>query len=350
MGSAGQGGGNVSGEDAQSGQISSTGGDDGQFANSTSSKYNITKHVFEGIEKMLKGEATLTTGSTDEIQLDTSSTTNEEALGYAKEIPGLSSIVVRTSPSMMKLIDVYVEDIVNQLIKAVELEVIVVEVQEDEGVEFGIDAAIQKYVGKGDITLDLVAPTFADAIDGVGIGWEGENGSVALLNALRLVGKVSVRTSQKVEASNHMVQEIDLSSVQSYIAKTTTTFNGSDNDVPTTSIETAEVRDGVKLLALPSIQDDRVYLKLNGVLSKLLKFDDQKINGVTIRSPRTRQSRFNISGTYEFNKTIVVTHMRQETNESTDSKYLDAPVGTSGTNRVVDTLVLLTPRRVTFSI
>ncbi|MFC5079646.1 hypothetical protein VTH8203_00833 [Vibrio thalassae] len=336
-------------DDALSGQVTTTGGNDGQYANTETNKSNLTDQIYKGIEKILNGEANITTGSNDMVMLQESSA-NSETLGYAEKIEGVSSIVVRTSPAMMLLIDDYVQSMINELVKSVELEVVVIEYQADDDVELGIDAQLKKAAGRGDWSLDLSTPKISDAIQNLGLGYKATTGSfagsAAVINALNVTGNVSVRTQQTVKASNHMVQEIDLSSIQSYIATASTSFEGANNDIPTTSIERDEVRDGVKMLAMPSIQEDRVHLKLNGVLSKLLKFDDQEINGVKIRSPRVRQARFNITGAYEYNSTIIVTHMRQETNESTTNNYADIPVGKSGSKTVVDTLVLLTPRKV----
>lgn len=335
-------------EGAASGEISSTGSGDGQYVNSIVEGYNITEQIYQGINKMLTGEESISTGS-DKGKLDKSSVANT-TLGYAEKIEGVSSIIVRTSPAMMILVEQYVEDMIKQLTQVVSLEVMVLEYQQDEGTEFGLDLKARKKSGDTTFGFDLTAPTFADAIDTIGLGLNvtdgGWVGSQLLINALRMTGDVSVKTSQRVVASNHMAQEIDLSSIQSYFASVKVTYEGSDNDTPTTSIETAEVRDGVKMLVLPNIQEDKVYLKLNGVLSKVLKLDEQTIENVTVISPRTRQARFNISGSYEYNKPFVVAHMRQETNESNKSEFSDVEFGNSGTRKITDTLVVLTPRKV----
>jgi hypothetical protein len=351
IGSASSGGGS-SNEDAASGEISSTGSGDGQYANSVAEGWNITKQIFDGVEAILKGEGSITTGGGDETTLDGSITANE-TLGYAKEIKSVSSIVVRTSPAMMKLVQEYVNEMVKQLTQVVSLEVMVIEYQQDEGTEFGLDLDAVKQNSDYKLTFGLESPTFADAVDNLGLGLEVTNGSwagsTALINALRMTGDVSVKTSQRVAASNHMIQEIDLSAIQSYFATVSVTYEGSDNDNPTTSIETAEVRDGVKMLVVPNIKEDKVFLKLNGVLSKVLKLEEQTVQNVTIISPRTRQARFNISGAYQYNKPFVVAHMRQETHEANKSEYMDATFGNSGTKQVTDTLVVVTPRRVHFN-
>lgn len=340
----------VSMEDALEGQISSTGSGDGQFGNTVIDKYNIAHQVLGGVNRILQGEGALTTGGSDAAQLASEQAQrNNTVLGYAEAIKGTSSIVVRTSPAMMTLIDDYFKAIEDELKRKIELEITVIEYQEEDGAEVGLTADIQRDIGDASLNLNLVPPALAGSLSGTGIGviankgvW---NGSSAIINALRRTGTVAVNTEQRIPASNHKSQEIDLSTIQPYISSAETTFEGSDNNIPVTTIEKSEARDGVKLLALANVQDDKVYLKLNGVLSKVVSFEKDTINGITIESPLTRQSRFNITGSYNYNETIIVTHMRQETTESNQSKQADIAIGNSGNKKVIDTLVLLTPRK-----
>lgn len=337
---------------AASGEISTTGSGDGQFANVTVDNYNLTKQIHSGIEKILNGEATISTGSNDRVVLsDAKASSRKQSLGYAKFVEGVASIVVRTSPAMMLMVDDYVNSMVDQLTKLVALEVVVLEYQQDEGTKFGADIDATKKNSDYSLNFDLSTPSLADAPAGFGLGFAIDNGSwkgtTGLINALKQTGDVSVNTTQRVTASNHMIQEIDLSAVQTYFSKVSVTYEGTGSDRrPTTSTEDAEVRDGVKMLVVPNIKDDKVYLKLNGVLSKVLKLETQKIANITVTTPRTRQARFNISGAYEYNKPFVVAHMRQETNEGKSSDYLDVTVGNSAKKEIKDTLVILTPRRV----
>ncbi|MFL7013592.1 hypothetical protein [Enterovibrio norvegicus] len=351
MGSSDSSGMAATSEDALEGEISSTGGGDGQHSNTVISNYNLTEQIYQGVEKILQGEGNITTGGMDASVIDPSmGAVNTSVLGYAEVVKGTSSIVVRTSPAMMLLVDDYVESVVRELKKEVELEVTVIEYQQEDGSEFGIDATLNRMTSDGDFSLDVESPSLTNVANNFGLGfvatsglWEG---SSAVIKALRQSGSVTVNTSQRVLASNHKAQEIDLSSIQAYISSAETTFEGTDGNIPVTTLEKSEVRDGVKLLAVANIQDERIYLKLNGVLSKVIVFDDTTINGITIRSPRTRQSRFNISGAYDFNKTFVVTHMRQVTSENNEAKFADVSTGNSGSKKIIDTLVLLTPRKV----
>lgn len=347
LGSSNSGGGAVRSEDAIGGKISSTGSGDGQQAFLKADDYNITDQIYKGINKMLSGEGNITTGAGDMAALQDGD--NDAVLGYAEAISGASSIVVRTSPGMMKLVDEYVKTMVDELTREVTLELTVIEYQAEDGAEFGLDAVLNRDTGRGNASFNVSGPSLAEAVSGMGLGFEATsgvwNGTTAMINALRKTGTVGVKTQQRLLASNHKAQEIDLSSIESYISSAETTFEGEDNNTPVTTIEKSEARDGVKLLALANIQDSRVHLKLNGVLSKVVKWNKDTINGITIQSPETRQSRFNISGAYNYNETFIVTHMRQETNESNENRYVDVQTGNSGSNKVVDTLVLLTPRK-----
>ncbi|EKO3611920.1 hypothetical protein M3914_003119 [Vibrio metschnikovii] len=329
----------VTSSDASEGAISSTGGGDGQYASSTIDGYNIAEQINTGIKQILGGGSEQNT---------TTNRNSESTLGYSEVIRGTSSIVVRASPAIMKLVDDYVYKMIDDLQHQVELEITVIEFQQEDQSEFGINGGVARKRGSGTFNLNLSAPSLG-GLEALGLGvdvqggrWEG---SSMVINALRQAGNVSVKTQQSVTASNHKVQEIDLSTIQSYISSTQTTFEGENNNIPRTSIETSVARDGVKLFALANIQDDRVYLRLNGVLSKVIRLESTSVNGVTIEKPLTRQARFNTTGAYRYNETIVVTHMRQETNEDNTNRQADIPIGNSGRNKVVDTLVLLTPRK-----
>lgn len=329
----------VTSSQASEGEISSTGSGDGQFAQSVIEKYNVTEQIYQGVNKLLSGESDLKSGDSTEKQV----------LGYAEAIKGSSAIVVRTTPSMMKLVDEYIGAMVDDLTRQVELEVTVIEYQHDDSSELGINANLSNVASNGIFNLNVSAPTLSGSIDKLGLGFEATggiwNGSTAIINALRQTGAVSVNTQQLITASNHKVQEIDLSTLRSYTLSAKTTFEGADNSIPVTTLDRPIARDGVKLFALANIQDEQVFLKLNGVLSKIVKFETETVNNIKLESPVTRQARFNTTGAFNYNETIIVTHMRQETNESNETKHADIPTGNSARNKVVDTLVLVTPRK-----
>ncbi|TDR72534.1 hypothetical protein [Photobacterium lutimaris] len=311
------------------GEISATGAGDGQFSNHGAQSFNTTEHIYNGIRSII-----LEPGSTS------------DTIGLVEAIPALSSIVVRTTPSLMKDVKKFVDRSVEEMSKQVFLEIEVLEWQVAEGSEFGLDGLFAVDTGNGSVNVDLSAPGLSD-LGNLGAGFVGAgkfDGTAMFLKALKSHNEVAVTTSQKVRASHQQMQEVDSSDLRQYISRTSTTYEN-DNANPAVEIEQDTVRDGVKMLVIPSVFDDHVQLKMNGVLSKFVYFDDQSIAGVTVRSPRTRQSRFNISGRYNYNEPVIVTQMKQVSDQSQTATYGEVLPSSMGERRVLNTLVTVTPRR-----
>ncbi|MGR5448584.1 hypothetical protein ACP3V3_02125 [Vibrio sp. PNB22_3_1] len=318
-------------------QIGSSSSGDGQFTNIKADKFNPTKNIIDGITTLL------TTINADG---------KSELLGVVKEIPVMSSIVVKTTPRLMRSVETYIEESIKELKRYVELEVQVVEFIADDGVEIGanIDALIKS--GSDSYGLNVVSPTLGQVVDvglGVTLGESSFNGNFegtkGLLTYLKTKGRVTVKTYQRVRASNFQAQEFDLGEMESYISEVETTPI-ENTDRMSVTINKGEVRDGVKLLVMPTIQDDSVYLRMTGTLEKLLGFKDTEISGIQTRDVRMREAFFNTSGRYEYNEDIVVTHMRQVATTSDDSSFAEVKSGVAGSERIVDTLIVVTPRRV----
>ncbi|EGQ9284414.1 hypothetical protein F7U66_00905 [Vibrio parahaemolyticus] len=318
------------------GVISSTGGGDGQYSRIKADGYSASEHIKKGIESILRG-------------VDESG--QQITLGYVQEVPLMSSLVVKASPRIMRDVERYVEESVAELGREVDLEVKVVEFLADDRTQIGADLNGVLSAEGNQFGLNLVSPSLGDVVDtglqvalGSSVAGGRLDGSTGVVSYLERMGQVTVKTFQRVKASNYQMQEIDLSEVQSYISKIESNEVDGSNS-PTVSIEKAIVRDGVKMLVLPTIKDDSVYLRLTGTLSKLLGFETTEVASIKVKDARVRQARFNTSGRYEFNKDIVVTHMRQEVTQTDESKYAEVKTGVSGQRQVVDTIVIVTPRR-----
>lgn len=327
---SGDSGSSATNEESLEGEVSSTGGGDGQHANIKGKDYNLTTQIKDGITEILKRGT-------------------DETLGYVKDIKGTSSIVVRTSPHLIEEIDSFVKNMTTQLEKEVELEIKVIQYQEDLQSEFGVDANITFENAMKKATLGLASPTIQDTAGDIGLGFEIDkgkfSGSNAFVKALKETGTVSVSTSNTIKASNFRAQEIDVSKTIEYVSETKVSYEG-DSATPVVDTTKATVRDGVKMSALPTIGSNAVHLKLNGILTKFIRFEVQEFNGVTIKSPEVRQALINLSGRYEYNRPVIITHLRQSTSESDSTGFADVQTGNSGRSNIIDTIVLLTPRRI----
>ncbi|MEZ8987901.1 hypothetical protein AB4571_02270 [Vibrio breoganii] len=333
LGSSGAG--SSGGGDAMlSGNVSTTGSGDGQYSSIGADNYSAIEHIRTGVEALLVGR------SSDGQAIEE---------GSVEIAPLLNSIVVKTNPRLMAQIEKYIAESVVELEREAILEIAVVEYVSDGSSEIGaeLEAVLNTGGFVGGITA--LAPNLGTSLYGEGLNLGsskgGSAGTSALIRYLSKSGQVSVRTTQRVKASNYQVQEIDMSESQEYISETEVTYASDSAAYPTTSISKSTVRDGVKMLANVTIKEDDIYLRLTGVLSKFLRFDEVAIESVTIKSPQVRQARFNTSGKYKFNETIVVTHMRQESVTTSEAKFAETTTGKASSKKVIDTLVLVTPRR-----
>lgn len=320
------GGSSGSNEDAQSGSVVSTGSGDGQFANYALQDSNSTTEIYEAIRSIIAvpGE-------------------KEQLYGSVQQLQGMSAIVVRTTPSLMEQVESFMSDAIARLSAEVVLDVEVVEWIKNDGSEFGLDGLLEVNTGIGDLSFSGESTQITDSGD-TGFAWTGSgdySGTDALIRYLRQHGEVSITTKQTVKALNQQAQEVDLSDVRSYISELSVSYD--DDDDATVDIENSTVRDGVKMIVVPSIYKDHVFLRLNGTLVKFISFDTQEISDVTISNPRTRQSRFNVSGKFEYNKPVLLTSMKQVVTQSETNKTAEIMSSNSGEKKVVDTLVLVTP-------
>lgn len=323
----------ASGQDALEGEAGATGGGDGQFGNLSARDYNTTTHIMTGVRSILHDEAKNT------------------SLGSVEEVPALSAVVVRTSPSIMKEVESFMAEAVKSIERQVKLEITVIQYTSSDDAEFGADIDMALNTANASLGLFTTAPSITNTALPASLSFEQTTGdfagSKAVIRALKTTGRVGVTTSNRVFASNHKVQEIDLNKTEEYIRDTTVSYEGTDSNIPNYSITKGVTSEGVKMLVIPTITDDYVMLSLNGTLTKANGFRDDTIGDIIVRSPRTTTSKFNLTGRFKFNETFLVTHLRQQSDESEETFYLDAPTGTKGSKAVTNTLVLLTPRRIT---
>lgn len=323
-------------EDAASGEsISKTDGDDGQHSNIKASDQSLIAQLEYGVQKILQKPD----GEASDLQ------------GSVGRIDSLNTLIVKTTPRLMDAVEEFIDTQTELLTRQVVLDIEVIEFTANEGSEFGLDFDLLYTSKDGVIGALLQPPTLADITNGTGISWQGLDGtrwegSSALIKALNQFGKVSVTTRQTVTATNQQPQELDLSNIRGYFSATKTSFEGESSE-PQVQIETDTVRDGVKMLVVPAVGKEDVFLRMTGTLSKFIGFETQTVGEVQVSQPQTRQSRYNIAGKYSFNNTIVVTSMRQETNQADEQSIANSKIlgGNSGSKKTVDTIVLLTPRR-----
>ncbi|RJP30005.1 MAG: hypothetical protein C4533_00060 [Candidatus Omnitrophota bacterium] len=206
-------------------------------------------------------------------------------------------VIVTDSPQVLDKIASYIDLVNLETNKQILVEVKILEVTLSRENTFGIDwNAIYKNLG--DIKqLSLSSNFAAQGITSPGLftltatGPKDDSGTVSnglsgLIKALQSQGKVEVVSQPKIMLLNNQAAMVQVGTVTSYVANTTTTTTGTG--VAATSATTDQVQEGVSLRLMASILDDRILVQLTPVVTTLDAIRSIDMGqGTTIEAPKT---------------------------------------------------------------
>jgi len=206
-------------------------------------------------------------------------------------------VMVTDSPQVLDKIASYIDLVNSETNKQILVEVKIIEVTLSRENTFGIDwNAIYKNLG--DIKqLSLSSNFAAQNLVSPGLftltatGPKDDSGTVsnglsALIKALQSQGKVEVVSQPKIMLLNNQAAMVQVGTVTSYVANTTTTTTGTG--VAATSATTDQVQEGVSLRLMASILDDRILVQLTPVVTTLDAIRSIDMGqGTTIEAPKT---------------------------------------------------------------
>lgn len=274
-----------------------------------------------------------------------------------------TSVLVHDHPSNVYAIDRYIQDLNKEMSRQVELKVKILEVDLDRSHQYGIDWNLVARALHTDITIggsifDGIQSTLGtrnfNPIS-IRIGSENDN---ALINALSRMGKVSLVTEPSIVTLNNQVAQIRITTDTSYLAQSETSI---EDRTVTTSMTPGVVTSGFMLYILPKIKNDRIYLQVSSIVSKLssldtinnfgnlnAKIDPNKIQGkdiITIQIPTLAEKRFNMRSLVNNRATLVLGGFKQVEDASAETRAFDIPYsGGKGSSRHnVETIILITP-------
>jgi type II secretory pathway component GspD/PulD (secretin) len=114
----------------------------------------------------------------------------------------------------------------------------------------------------------------------------GSSGLSALIKALQSQGKVEVVSQPKIMLLNNQAAMVQVGTVTSYVANTTTTTSSAG--LASTSATTDQVQEGVSLRLMASILDDQILVQLTPVVTTLDQIRSINMGqGTTIEAPKT---------------------------------------------------------------
>lgn len=318
------------------GQLGSQGGSskdgkakvDGQYLNVKYSDVDITTEIANDIKTLLGG--------------------GEEADKAVSASINLSSITVTATPDQMLRVVSLIEHYQAELSKQVLLDVRVLEFRSNLGTERGVDWNVAYKTGEGLLKFFVPGTNTVSEQAGYGMAFQGTgkwSGTEALIKVLEKQGSVATQTPITALVLNNQPSRITQETLVPSIYETSTE---SSDGVISASVTRAETSEGVDFMASANVQDEHVWLRLSGQLQKISNQETKKVHQVELGFLTKQKSEINFSNKLRYGQTYVIASVKQtaSTAEKTTNFWSDMLGGTGSQNSTVETLVLLTPRKV----
>lgn len=305
---------------------------EGQFISSTLDNADMVAEVTNAIKAVLK-----------------SNEDGGELIGGVEAIPSLSSFIVRTTPDRMRQVRQIVAQYKKELKKQVVLNIQILEFRSNLGKDRGIDWNILKDIGDG--ALQFVIPgttTTAAASNGFGMAFQGTgkwDGTTAFIKALEQQGTVSTETPINIQTLSNQPARISQTLITPCLKdiKVNVTENSSS-----TETSRGGISEGVDVFVSANIQHDHVWLRMAGTLTKIASDTREKVDNNELRFITTRNVDLSFTNNLRYGQSVVIGSIKQQTTGANKSASfgVDALGAQSTSNEKIETLILLTPRRV----
>jgi len=312
--------GNASGEDAV--RI------EGQYLNVLFDEVNITQEVADTIKDLLGGDDDK--DSTVTVSVNT------------------TTLIVKTSPDKMQEVQQVIDHYQAELSKQVLLDIQVLEFRSNLGSERGIDWNVVKNVGEG--TLQFFVPGTSTITQGAGYGMaftgSGDwSGTQSFIKVLEKQGSVSTQTPVTALVLNNQPAKITQQIVEPYVDEIT---SDSSEGVVSGGFTRAKESEGIDMMVSAKVQSDDVWLRLSGQLQKIVIRENREIFENQANFLTVQKSEINFVNKLRYGQTFVIASVKQTTSTAERTKNFWSSMfgGTGSNNETVETLVLLTPRKV----
>jgi type IVB pilus formation R64 PilN family outer membrane protein len=280
-------------------------------------------------------------------------TTIESIVGdYGVVVPSKSSstILVKTTPDLMRTVRAYMAPLIDELSAQVVLEVKVLQVTTENNAEVGLDWSAVKNTASSQLNFFGESP-FGVFTNDAPIAFSGsrQTGSSSidvLVKALEQQGRVSFVTEQRVMTRSGSVAEVELADIEGYLAASRTT---NTTDVgSTTELIPGILQGGYTLYSMTKVFDnDRVSVVLSNSGAELNPTETVGTETDFIQLPRLKRNRFNIQQIVSDGTTVVAAAVRREENMSKQDSPIKtgwASTSAGAKHRVTDIYLLVTPR------
>lgn len=263
--------------------------------------------------------------------------------------PGSGTITLTDTPTVIKRVGQYVNEMNKRMGKqiAINVKVLQITLSNDDSFGFDLAAKIKKF---GKLKETNWAGASLSSIGGNTLSSGLSVGKLdidATIQALSTELNSHIVTSGTVTTMNNKAAPIQVTTKQSYIKDVSTSYNGDDSDNNTSDTETEEFETGFTMSVLPRILDHgRLMMYFNMSLSTLLGLE--KLGDTEAQNPIIESRGFTQELAMKSGETLVLAGY-ERTADSTDKRGTGTPEnmllgGHSEAARERDLLViLLTP-------
>lgn len=318
------------GSSSGSGAMGSSPRVEGQYLNTAYSNVDSVTEIVTGIKALLKNDES----------------DDDKLVGSVEAIKSLTAIAVRTTPDRMVNVRNLVNSVQEQFGQQVVLDIRILEFRSNRGKERSLDWNIIKDVGNGSLEFMIPGTTTVTQGASYGMAFRGTgkwDGTAAFIRALEQQGTVSTETP---------ITALGLSNRPARIAQTMTTpyideIKSESNDkVITASVTRASQSEGVDMMITPKVMDDAVWLSIAGKLTKIVGKRNETVHDVQLLFLDTRESEINFTNKLLYGQTVVIGSIKQTSTTAESNSNFGVPSGEGTLSNTVETLVLLTPRKV----
>ena len=245
-----------------------------------------------------------------------------------------------------------IEQVINhyqkELSKQVTLDIQMIEFRSNLGTERGIDWNIVKDTGNG--LLQFFVPGTSTISEGAGYGlaftgtgkWTGTE---SFIKVLEKQGSVSTQTPITAMVLNNQPAKITQQNQIPYIYEAS---SESSEGVISASVTRKVEVEGVDMMVNTIVQDEYVSLRISGQLQKITNRSTESVGDINLGMLSTQKSEITFANKLRYGQTYVIASVKQAstTAEQTKSFWLELFGGTGTRSDAIETLVLLTPRKV----
>ncbi|MGF1883918.1 hypothetical protein [Vibrio splendidus] len=301
---------------------------EGQYLNVKYSEVDITTEVANDIKSLL--------GGGDKADEAVSASVN------------LSSITVTATPDQMQNVETLIAHYQAELSKQVVLDVRVLEFRSNLGTERGVDWNVVRDTGSGLVKFFVPGTNTVSKQAGYGVAFQGTgkwSGTEALIKVLEKQGSVSTQTPITAMVLNNQPARITQQTLEPYIYEAS---SESSEGVVSASVTRREEVEGVDFMATANVQPEYVWLRLSGQLQKITGRESKSVENIELGFLTKQKSEITFANKLRYGQTYVIASVKQNSRlaEKTKNFWSDWLGGTGSQNTSVETLVLLTPRKV----